>query len=710
MESGIELPKKTTYLLAAVFIAFSAGIITAGFLYYRNYESQYRAGVERQLAAIAELKSSELTEWRAERLTDASIIYKNTAFSDLVWRIFNWPGDTEAREELKVWIRKLQEQSQYNRVYLLDSSINVRIAVPESPTTVSETNRRNAAEVLQTGKMRFQDFYRNEFDNKIYLAILVPIFDKQLTDKATGVLVLRIDPERYLYPFIGRWPVPSISAETLLARRDGNSALFLNESRFQKGTALSRRYPLSMTDMPIVKAVLGQEGIVEGVDYRGAPVIAFLRGVPESPWFLYARMDKAEVFAPLRERLLSVIIVVCLSLLGAGTGIWLAWRRQAIRYYRERAETAERLRESEERYHSLYHESRDAIMMLTPEKGFIAGNPATISLFACHDEKGFTRMSPMSLSPEFQPDGSPSAEKAREMICIALERGSHFFEWTHRKADGADFPATVLLSRLGGSGSKLLQATVRDITELKRTEDELRRSNAELEQFAYVASHDLQEPLRTVASYMQLVERRYKGRLDREADEFIDYAVDGVMRMRTMINNLLTLSRVTSKGSLPAPTDLGACWAAAFTNLKLAIEESGAEISSGPLPLAMADAEQITQLLQNLTENALKFRNSTRTPLIHLSAEEKDDCYVISMQDNGIGIEPQYFAKIFEVFQRLHSRAKYQGTGIGLAICRKIVERHGGRIWVESEPGVGTTFSFTLKKAPVSAVPAPETA
>jgi len=242
----------------------------------------------------------------------------------------------------------------------------------------------------------------------------------------------------------------------------------------------------------------------------------------------------------------------------------------------------------------------------------------------------------------------------------------------------------------------------RDITKHYRVEEKLKetladlaRSNEELEQFSYVASHDLQEPLRMVSSYTQLLARRYQGRLDADADEFIAYAVDGANRMQGLINDLLAYSHVGKRSKELEPADFAAALGQARTNLKAAIEERCVVLTHDPLPTLMADKSQITQLLQNLIGNAIKF-NREKPPRIHVSAEQKSFKWIFSIRDNGIGIDPQYAERIFEIFQRLHTREEYPGTGIGLAICKKVVERHGGHIWVESQLGMGSTFHFTM--------------
>lgn len=242
----------------------------------------------------------------------------------------------------------------------------------------------------------------------------------------------------------------------------------------------------------------------------------------------------------------------------------------------------------------------------------------------------------------------------------------------------------------------------RDVTARRRAErgleeraQELARSNADLEQFANVASHDLQEPLRMVASYTQLLARRYGGQLDERADRWIGYAVDGANRMQTLINDLLEYSRVGTRGGELSPVSTQAALDAALANLRIAIRESGAVVTQTPLPMVRGDGTQLGQLFQNLLGNAIKFR-AAQAPEIVVSARRDGEEWIFSVQDNGIGIAPEFAERIFIIFQRLHERERYPGTGIGLAICKRIVERHGGRIWLENAPGRGCTFFFTL--------------
>ena len=274
------------------------------------------------------------------------------------------------------------------------------------------------------------------------------------------------------------------------------------------------------------------------------------------------------------------------------------------------------------------------------------------------------------------------------------------------RKDGTQFPAEISLSPLDLGDEVLVTSIVRDITERKRIEQQLReqaadlaRSNADLQQFAYVASHDLQEPLRMVASYTQLLARRYQGRLDPDADEFIGYAVDGARRMQELITDLLAYSRVGTRGKPPAPTDCRVVVDQVVKDLQAAIEDADAVVTRDELPIVHADATQLSHVFQNLIANAIKFRGED-PPRVHVSAELDGNFWRVAIRDNGIGIEPQYADRVFVIFQRLHAHRTYPGTGIGLAICKKIVERHGGQIWFESEPNAGTTFYFTVPARP----------
>ena len=363
----------------------------------------------------------------------------------------------------------------------------------------------------------------------------------------------------------------------------------------------------------------------------------------------------------------------------------------------ERRATEAELKDSELKFRAIFDNASDGMFLVDPEsRRFLLANSSCLRMLGYSADE-FANLSITDLHP------------AEDLPFIFGQIGSFVKgeqgrrgDIRYKRKDGSQFPADSSPATMTLGDKKCLIIMFRDITERKRAEEallakehDLQRSNAELEQFAYVASHDLQEPLRMVGSYTQLLARRYAGKLDQDADEFINFAVDGVSRMQLLINDLLTYSRVGRRGKEPQPTDSGIVLDRALQNLKLTIEDNKGSVTYDPLPIVMADDRQLEQLFQNLVGNAIKYHGD-EPPRVHVSAERSNGWWTFAIKDNGIGIEPQYHERIFQVFQRLHTRKEYSGTGIGLAVCTKIVERHGGRIWVESEPGKGSAFMFTL--------------
>lgn len=335
----------------------------------------------------------------------------------------------------------------------------------------------------------------------------------------------------------------------------------------------------------------------------------------------------------------------------------------------------------------------DAVFLTMPDYSIVHTNKAAIRLSGyLMKDLLKKKLSDLLEFPETSGGALPeiaSIKEIRDCDCVlhTVEQG----------AIPVSVSLTVLTDRRLGTATGTA-CIVHDISLRKARELELKRSNTELEQFAYIASHDLQEPLRMVSSYLQLLEKRNKGKLDSDSREFIGFAVDGAKRMKRLIEDLLTYSRVSTKGKPFMPVECEKAFESAVKNLEITIQEKNAKIIHDPLPDVMADEGQLVQVFQNLLGNAMKFCKDKK-PEIHVSAKKvanNQQEWLFSVQDNGIGIAPEYFKKIFQIFQRLHTREEYEGTGIGLAVCQKTIERHGGRIWVESEIEKGTTFLFTI--------------
>jgi len=335
MSKFAQKDKMLSHILAVIFVIMSASIINAGYTYYFNYRAQYKTDVKSQLSAIGKLKADELTTWRKERLGDGKIFYKNEAFAALAGRYFDDPNNADVQEQIKTWLNIAQATYQYDGLFLLDNQYRKKLIISDNPERPVSYVSENISKILQSGQMAFEDFYRNEESKQVYLKVLVPIIDKD-AGRMIGVVEMRIDPKTYLYPCIENWPIPSMTAEILLVRKDGNNVQFLNELKFKKDTALTLKRSIGEEDLPAVKAILGHKGIVDGLDYRGKPVTADVRAVPDSPWFLVTKMDESEIYTPLKQRQWAIIVFIGVLLAGAGTSIGFVWKRHAADLYRKK--------------------------------------------------------------------------------------------------------------------------------------------------------------------------------------------------------------------------------------------------------------------------------------------------------------------------------------------------------------------------------------
>lgn len=1127
--SGAAAAARLWPLTLALIVALTI-IIAGGALFYREQERSLRERARNELEAVATLKTSQIETWRTDRLADASRLSTSPSVRAFV---MTWLDDRGPRhtEEVKQLLRSLQFDGRYSNVLLVDTDGRVLVAANDTMLTqLNPSVRELLSSILERRSAALTELHKSTSDPDVHIDVLVPLYNGGTeSSRPIAAIVLQVRAADYLFPLIQRWPTASTSAETLLVRRDGDDALFLNEVRHVDGAALSRRVPLSKTDVPAVQAINGHVGFFEGTDYRGEPVLSYVAPIKDSPWFMVAKVDTQEALAGwrARSRLIAALVAACVvlalvayfiarerirgqrlkevvhaqsakiraqerlraTLASVGDavistdlecriefmnqvaedltgwtldealgrqldevfvivnedtrdtvdnpatcaiqecrvvglanhtiliardgierpiadsaapitdeyrqiiGVVLVFRDQtAAHEARHALELSERrhrllfenmidgfalhemvfddhgrpidyrflqvnrafelmtgLRAEEivgrtvrevlpnteslwiERYGEVVrtgepqefeeytvstghyyrvmayspdeeqfacvivdvtervraeqvaavrlrlHEAAptcttsELMVMVLDEVGALLDSP--IGFFHSYDEStqqlslqawststlaGFcqavvdeqhhgledagvwadcirerrpvvhndyqhmenrrgmpaghavlrrevvvpimragrieavlgvgNRPHPyvdadvaalvqlgdvawevvqrrraesamreaerqvLTLSDNI-PDGyiyqlSVDADSGnRRMLHISagvervhgltpaqiLEDASLLYGQTHEEDQPAldaeeeaalremrPFRARVRVNALDGGTKWLRIASVPrttpngrviwdgltiDVTdrvlaeqELKERTDELVRSNAELEKFAYIASHDLQEPLRMVASYTQLLKRRYAGQLDADADEFIDFAVDGATRMQDLINELLAYSRVGTQGAPFSKTDTGRVVGGVLKVLGLQLDDMDASIEVGEMPTVLCDATQIGQVFQNLLSNAIKFR-SERPLHVIVKAEDVGGEWVFSVSDNGMGIEERYFERIFVIFQRLEDRSEYPGTGMGLAICKRIIERHGGRIWVESEPGVGSTFKFTLPQS-----------
>jgi PAS domain S-box-containing protein len=707
-----------------VFALLAAGIATAGTFYYRTCERHFRTGIEQELSAITELKVAQIVQWRRERLVDPNYLRRTPYAARRALSVLAQPASLTTRQMFTSWLESLFAGGSYEQVLLLDEQLNVGLVYPEGASGVlSDVALRAAQPALGSQQVVIADPHRETEDGPVYLSLMVPLIVRRENtgdrvpaagqgsspaDRSAGLLVLQINAHKEFYPLIQRWPTPSRTAETQIVRRDGHDALFLNELKFQTNTALKFRISLARTNVAPVKAALGQEGIIEGIDYRGAPVVAALRAIPDSPWSMVARMDLTEVYGPLRERLWLTVLLLAALLLGAGASVGLVWRQQGVRFSRERVETDSRAR----RFATVVRDSNDAVTIQDFEGQITAWNRGAELMYGYSEEEALQLNVHCLTTP-----GKVEEQKEFTRRLMAGETITSF-ETQRVTKDGRVLDIWMTVTKLmDGAGKPIgVASTERDITERKREEEEIRKLNAELEQrvhertrrleeankelesFSYSVSHDLRAPLRHVQGYVDMLAREAEGQLSDEGRRYLKTITDASREMGELIDNLLAFSRMGRAEMIETTVNLDSLVRDTLRDLEPATRQRNLVWKIPPLPAVQGDAAMLKLALANLLGNAVKFTRPRDPAQIEIGRDGMEgERVILFIRDNGVGFDPQYAHKLFGVFQRLHRADEFEGTGIGLANVRRIISRHGGRTWAEGALDRGATCYFTLK-------------
>ena len=456
-------------VLVSLFMCFALGIILLGRTYYIHYERNFRVEVEKQISTVAKMKKNEISQWRNERMGDALVFYNNYIFSQLMEDSFTDPA---SRKSLTNWLKRVREAYNYERVMLFDSAYTPLYSTDGS-MEIDHTLIKELEKSQINGQINFIDFYRNEKNKRIYLDIIVPVYQSESPYLPLGTICFQIDPEDFLYPLIQKWPAPSQTAETLLVRRESNHVLFLNRIRFNNGAALSLAIPFSSSEVPAVKAVKGEVGIVEGVDYRGVHVIADLGKIPGNPsWYLVSKIDAKEVYAPLRERLWLVLLVATLLISGMAALIALIWRDRMADYYKKNYRMEKALHESESIYKTLINNVPQRIFYKDTNSVYLSCN----DLFA-----GDQGMSPDELAgkTDFELFPAEIAEKYR-MDDVQIFESQHRLEFEERYIiEGEERIVKTTKVPIYGEDGHLIgvQGVFDDVTNIKKNEEKIKRLN-----------------------------------------------------------------------------------------------------------------------------------------------------------------------------------------------------------------------------------------
>jgi PAS domain S-box-containing protein len=721
--------KKVPYHLILIFLVLSLTIWAAGYYYYQKQIQEIRKEKAEDLTAIADSKVGQIVNWRKERLGDTGIIFNNPLVIPHIQQFLE-KSSPENRQLLFDCLNSLINQYKYKSIILLDVKGKIRLNIPAEREIIGPDAKKLMEEALRNKKVVFSDLYKNRAINIIRLTLVIPILPLkgQNKNEPGGVLLLRIDPYKFLYDLIQTWPTPSKTAETVLFRREGDEVVFLNELRHKKDTALRYRFSINKSDLPSAMAMRGAKGAVEGVDYRGVPVLTVVRPVPDSPWHMIAKIDKEEVYAPIRSltRIFTAFLTILIVL--AGLSIGLIWRHQRADFYRtqyelehEKSEAQEALLEEKE-FTDLVINSLPGVFYLFDENGRFFRWNRNLELNTAYSGEELSKMNPLDF---FRDDDKKSVE---DNIREVFTKGESSVEAYLKSKDGREFPYffTGLLFLSGGK--KYIVGMGMDITDIKHAEEEIRKLNEELEKrvierteqleaannelqhravelealnkeleaFSYSVSHDLRAPLRGIDGFSQALLEDYGAKLDEEAKSYLHRVRKSSQRMGQLIDDLLNLSRVTRSAMQHETVDLSELAFAISREIQMTQPERKVEVIIAQGLSVRGDARLLTILLENLFGNAFKFTGKNPHAKIEFGIVKYEDNPVFFVRDNGAGFDMTYADKLFGAFQRLHSQTAFPGTGIGLAIAKRIIHRHGGRIWAEAEINKGAAFYFTL--------------
>ncbi|MEI6456312.1 MAG: ATP-binding protein [bacterium] len=590
-------------LFLVIFLFLIGMVVLVDLVILKSVKTTLLHNASERLTSVVNYKANEINNWIIEREADALVTVRSHNFPKELLYTIDHPGDVKARKSVIEHLAPIKNYYRYYDLQFVSPKGEILISLKLASDTASPESYRIIKEIFAGKKIAFSDFYFCSHCRTTHLDFYSPVFRNiKDTTKPAGLIILRVDPNSYLYPLIQDWPIPSKTSETLIIKEDAGYALYLNELRHRKNTALKLRLPVSNPGLPSAMAIRGKEGTVEGMDYRGQNVLAVIKKIPQTKWFMVGKTDMDEVLEPMVQWKIYTSVASVIMILLIGLTIMMIIFQQRRDHYK-----------------SLYE----------------------IEVENLEKEKEAARVI------------RESQEEIRKLNLELEER-------------------------------------------VKQRTAQLEVSNRELESFSYSVSHDLRAPLRSMDGFSQALIEDYANKIDEKGRQYLQRIRIASQKMATLIDDLLKLSRVARQMLTLETIDLS-------TVVKTICDEQqseypGSSISFRIQPgiLVNGDTQLIKIAVNNLIHNAVKFSSKKACQEVEFGVAEIDKQNVIYIRDNGSGFDMKYINKLFDAFQRLHSSEEFPGTGIGLTIVQRIIHRHGGRIWAESEPDKGAVFYFTL--------------
>ncbi|MCB2209088.1 MAG: PAS domain S-box protein [Bacteroidetes bacterium] len=729
-----------------IFFIVIIGILSyMGLFLYKLQRVDTKAEKYAELSAIASLKTEQLINYRNERLRDAAVISKNEFFIAELKKGVTNPGDQNIKNRIVNYIHLILQNYEYKGIIIADTSGHIYITAGYELSTIGDTTISFLKTSMRQKQITMSDIYLCNKCADIHLDVFAPVFSDE---KLLGGIIYRIDPNHFLYPLIQSWPTPSKTSESLLIRKDGNEVVFLNKLRHTDNTVLKLRFKIDSSNIhiPAVAATYGYEGLMEGIDYREIPVLSDIRKIPGSPWWMIVKVDLDEVYTDMRDK------TVYLSSIGAVLVLFFA---SGFFWLRNNQKKTLRIVESQKELelNALELASRKKTEEALRIKNWVFDVSSTANSIA--DTHGvITEVNESFLKLWNYPDKKEVIGKTlsyfiqnleeEEIINKLNKNGNWEGSFTAKKKDGSTFIGQSMATTIHDETGSVIgyQSVVFDETQRKKLEEEIKKLNIELEQrvvertqdlessqeallnivedlneksiqlelsskkledtnkelesFSYSVSHDLRAPLRALDGFSKILLEDYESVLDSEGKRYLNIIKDNATNMGELIDDLLKFSRLNKQEIQPSKIDMFDLAKSIYEETLHTFGLSDAEFKIEELPEAYGDYAMVKQVWRNLLGNSIKYRSNKENLVLEIgyTANKTENVYFV--KDNGVGFDMAYKDKLFGVFQRLHSKKEFEGTGVGLAIVQRIIHRMGGRVWAEAEVNKGATFYFTL--------------
>ncbi|MCY2992916.1 MAG: ATP-binding protein [Planctomycetota bacterium] len=717
--------RRFRWALVAVFLVLLAGISSSGCFYLRRQLMDWRHKAEQELSTIADLQAAQLTEWRRERLANANLIRLTPYVARRALNVLELPNSVTTREMFTSWLERLLAVGPYEYALLLDAQRNVGLIYPKRATGVlSETVHHAAEQAFRTRQVVLSDVYRETAGGQVQLSVLVPLIVRRdntrdnvpaagvppsLEDRCAGVLVLQINAGRSLCRFVKPWPTPSPTGETLLVQREADEVVYVSELRHRAKLVPRIRTPLSRREDLLVRAVSGEAGILAGNDYRDIPVLATTRAIRGTPWFLVAKVDQAEIYAPIRERGWTIISIVIGLALGVALSLRLLWRQRDIAFL-QRQMAAERERGAmAARIAYLIKHASDILLLTDENLRIIEANNRALEIYGYTAEE----LQRLTLHDLQSPVASADMNGVLRPATFLPEG---VFETVHQRKDGSTFPVEASVRTIEVEGRSIGESIIRDITERKRLEAELLRAKEAAEaanraksEFLANMSHEIRTPMTAILGYADLLLETHVGHVSQEHVAVIQRNGEYLLGL---ISDILDLSKVEAGKLQIEPICCSPCELVAevvsFMRVRAAEKQLHLQTElAGLLPATVrTDPLRLRQVLINLLGNAIKFTDHGEIRLTLRLTSEDSPRLRFEVTDTGIGMNPEQVGQLFQPFTQVDGSPtrKFGGTGLGLCISKYLAEALGGDVEVRSQPGQGSTFTLTIDPGPLDGI------